>query len=142
LFFVILERLCLSWFTFDIMMRIFTCPNSIYFIKSPLTILELLSIFTIYTCFLVPKTSTSITILYAARLIRVISLIRIANHASCLRTFSDTLIYCFREMISYIFYLFVFGFIFASGCYMIESNFYDTKFTSIPDAFWVNIYLN
>lgn len=86
---------------------------------------------------MIPKTSTTITILYTARLIRILSLIRIANHASCLKTFSDTLIFTLKEMTSYAFYLFLFGFILASACYMIESNIGDTKFTSIPDAFWV-----
>jgi hypothetical protein len=46
-----------------------------------------------------------------------------------------------KEMASYVFYVFVFGFILASACYMIESDAYDTKFTSIPDAFWVYFYV-
>ncbi len=127
-----------SWFTIEILIRLFAFPSLFVFFSSPLNVIEFFSIFTVFVNIIFPPQILMIHLAYILRIMRVLTLLRIFKHTTSMRTLSDTLRQSRREISFYLFYLFIGMLIFSSAIYLAESKQESTQFTSIPAAAWVN----
>jgi hypothetical protein len=135
----ILDIICACWFFFEFILRLFAFPSLLIFIKSPLNITEFLCALSYIIFLAVPDQPTIIAIKNVGRSIRMISYFRLFKHTASLRALNQTLNHSKKEIISYLFYLSLGVLIFAILCYSFESIQPDTKYNTIPDAFWVCI---
>lgn len=138
--FWILEIICASWFFIEILLRLFSYPSLLIFIKSPINIMELLCTLTYVFYLAMPNQSVVVSIKNVARSIRMISFFRLFKYTASLRALTQTLSHSKKELISYLFYLSMGVLIFSILCYSFEFNQPDTKYDTIPDAFWVSIF--
>ncbi len=134
-----IKTCCVTWFTIEILIRLFAFPSLFVFFSSPLNIIESLSLLAVYLNILFPNQTILTKILNVTRVSRVLSFLRIFKHTTSMRTLSDTLKQSRHEIYLYLVYLFIGVLIFSSAGYLTESTQEGTLFTSIPAAAWVII---
>ena len=135
--FFVLNAICSSWFTFEYVIRFIASPNKIRFLKAILNILDLLSILPFYVSLIVPEESAdSIDILRVMRVIRVCRIFKLTRHSKGLHVLGKTLCASVNELIMLMLFLVIGVILFASAAYYAEEDKQDSKFVSIPHAFW------
>ncbi|XP_062513117.1 potassium voltage-gated channel subfamily A member 7-like [Corticium candelabrum] len=135
--FFIIESLCISWFTIELLCRFISCPNKLKFIKSFLNIIDLVAILPYFmTLPLSHYDISSIAIIRVVRLIRIFQVFKLSRYSNSLVILARTLWESAAEL-SLLFLFLSFGIIlFASAIYYAEHDVNSEHFTSIPDAFW------
>lgn len=142
--FFIIETICIVWFTFELIVRFFSCPIKLTFLKS---IMNVIDIFAIIPYFITLGTiiadeqrkanqATSLAILRVIRLVRVFRIFKLSRHSKGLQILGQTLHASMRELGLLIFFLIIGVILFSSAVYFAEVTEQDTFFKSIPDAFW------
>ncbi len=137
---LILEGICVAWFSVELAIRFITCPSKCQFIKNIMNWIDLMAIVPYFVEIIVDKmTKTehdSIMFLQVIRVIRVFRIIKLAKHNMGLQILGHTLKASIRELFLLIFFLFIGIIIFSSLVYYCEKDEPNTKFKSIPRAFW------
>ncbi len=135
-----IEAVCIAWFTFEFLLRSFTAPNLFRFLKSPLNIVDIMSILPFYLSFLVPKQNLSLNtarrILTLFKVLRVLRIFKLARHSLGLKTLGYVLKNSHEELGLLMLIFVIAVLLFSSLAYFAEKEEYDTKFTSIPISFW------
>lgn len=135
----VIEIFCISWFTFEYLVRLFSSPQKLIFIRSFLNVIDLVAILPYYITMPMTETSsriTSLAVLRVIRLVRVFRIFKLSRHSRGLQVLGETLRASSRELGMLIFFLFISVVLFASAVYYAEEGSPDSKFSSIPDAFW------
>lgn len=133
----VIEILCITWFTFEYVVRLLSAPQKLVFLRSFLNIIDLVAILPYYIT--LPMTEarvTSLTVLRVIRLVRVFRIFKLSRHSKGLQVLGYTLRSSSRELAMLIFFLFIGVILFASAVYYAEQDSPHSNFTSIPDAFW------
>uniref|UniRef100_UPI00358ED51C potassium voltage-gated channel subfamily A member 2-like n=1 Tax=Myxine glutinosa TaxID=7769 RepID=UPI00358ED51C len=138
----IVETICIIWFAFELLVRFFACPSKPGFLKNPMNLIDIVAIlpflitpFTKHSENLEQQTM-SLAILRVIRLVRVFRIFKLSRHSKGLRILGQTLNASMRELGLLMFFLFIGVIIFSSAVYYAEADDLDTKFRSIPHAFW------
>lgn len=135
----VIEILCISWFTFEYVVRLISSPQKCVFVRSFLNVIDLVAILPYYVTMPMQETNsriTSLAVLRVIRLVRVFRIFKLSRHSKGLQVLGQTLRASSRELGMLIFFLFISVVLFASAVYYAEEESPHSKFNSIPDAFW------
>ncbi|VDK22798.1 unnamed protein product [Taenia asiatica] len=141
--FFYVEVTCVLWFTIEIIIRFYSCPNRYLFFKSALNILDIASVLPFYAllimmCFEIPITRPTVylRLFHLLRLFRVIRVLKLSRHSKGLQVLAKTMVTSGRELTLLLFFLIVCVVLFATAVYYTEIDSRPNSFTSIPDSFW------
>ncbi|XP_020388507.1 potassium voltage-gated channel subfamily A member 2-like [Rhincodon typus] len=149
--FFIVETLCIIWFSFEFLVRLFASPSKPSFFRNIMNIIDIVAI-TPYFITLGTELAEqqqqagngqqqgqqamSLAILRVIRLVRVFRIFKLSRHSKGLQILGQTLKASMRELGLLIFFLFIGVILFSSAVYFAEADEAASYFDSIPDAFW------
>ncbi|XP_038606385.1 potassium voltage-gated channel subfamily G member 1 [Tachyglossus aculeatus] len=147
----IVESVCVAWFSLEFLLRFVQAPSKFAFLRSPLTLIDLVAILPYYITLVVDTTSVGHKkpssgnsyldkvglVLRILRALRILYVMRLARHSLGLQTLGLTARRCTREFGLLLLFLCVAIALFAPLLYVIENEMADTQeFTSIPACYW------
>lgn len=140
----ILDFVCISYFTTEIIVRFTFCPNKLNFFKTFLNWVDLLSIIPFYIekllLWIQPslEKSTVLYILQIMRLIRIFRIFKLTRHFSGLKILVHTVKASLKELMLLIMFLLISLLIFGCLIYYAETVQESPKnyFKNIPVGFW------
>lgn len=143
------ESLCIAWFTFEYLLRLFSAPNFIAFAFSSLGIVDLISITPFYITLIIRQESTgrnimnTFGIMRMLRLVRIIRVFKLTRYNEGLRILVTTIYESSTHLRSILLVIFIMAVFFATIVFYTESFFAQSSteetFKSIPDTFWYSI---
>ncbi|KAM7412044.1 hypothetical protein PAMA_021830 [Pampus argenteus] len=147
---ILVEGVCVVWFTFEFLVRIVCCPDKMAFIKSSLNIIDFVAILPFYLemglSSLSSKAASDVLgFLRVVRFVRILRIFKLTRHFVGLRVLGHTLKASVNEFLLLIIFLALGVLIFATMIYYAEriganpndptgSN--HTHFKNIPISFW------
>ncbi|KAK3704843.1 hypothetical protein QZH41_005916 [Actinostola sp. cb2023] len=137
-----LEAGFIAWFSLEYLIRFFTSPKKLLFVRSFLNIIDILAIVPFYIDILLNSVvedgeKLSLAFLRILRLVRVFRIFKLSRHSSGLQILGLTLRKSLRELGLLVFFLVIGVVIFSSMAYYAEAGEPDTHLgRSIPDTFW------
>ncbi|XP_028412606.1 potassium voltage-gated channel subfamily A member 2-like isoform X2 [Dendronephthya gigantea] len=132
-----LETACIIWFTFEYLVRLFSSPKKLVFLRSFLNIIDVVAILPYYiTLPMKSSKASSLGVLRVIRLVRVFRIFKLSRHSRGLQILGHTLRASLRELGLLIFFLLIGVILFSSAVYYAEGGEQGTNFGSIPEAFW------
>ncbi|XP_055915570.1 potassium voltage-gated channel protein Shaker isoform X2 [Eupeodes corollae] len=156
--FFLIETICIVWFTFELSVRFFACPNKLNFCRDVMNVIDIIAIIPYFITLAtviaeeedtlnLPKApvspqdkstnqAMSLAILRVIRLVRVFRIFKLSRHSKGLQILGRTLKASMRELGLLIFFLFIGVVLFSSAVYFAEAGSENSFFKSIPDAFW------
>uniref|UniRef100_A0A8C7STX9 Potassium voltage-gated channel, shaker-related subfamily, member 2a n=1 Tax=Oncorhynchus mykiss TaxID=8022 RepID=A0A8C7STX9_ONCMY len=145
--FFILETLCIIWFSFEFLVRLFACPSKSGFFGNVMNIIDVVAIIPYFITLATElaekpedgqagQQAMSLAILRVIRLVRVFRIFKLSRHSKGLQILGQTLKASMRELGLLIFFLFIGVILFSSAVYFAEADEPESQFESIPDAFW------
>ena len=136
-----IELGCICWFTFEYIIRLISSPNKWKFIKSFMSVVDLLSILPYFISLSInyDKNAAPISVLWVFRLVRVFRIFKLSRHSLGMRILGHTLVASKSELMMLIFFLILGVIVFSSAVFYCEEGQEDTKFRSILDAFWYSL---
>lgn len=141
--FFLVETVCICWFSFELIMRLISCPSKTQFFKDVMNIIDFSAILPYFVTLgteLVKDNdaspATSLAIIRVIRLVRVFRIFKLSRHSKGLQILGQTLRASMRELGLLIFFLFIGVILFSSAIYFAEADHANTAFISIPHAFW------
>ncbi|KAK3726606.1 hypothetical protein QZH41_011284 [Actinostola sp. cb2023] len=139
--FFIIEAMCITWFTFEYLIRFLCSPNKWKFVVSVLNIIDVVAIIPFYITLPMkePTSVSSLAILRCVRLVRVFRIFKLSRYSRGLQILGHTLKASLRELGLLFFFLCVGVILFSSAVYYAEFGTSPTEFKSIPHAFWWSI---
>ncbi|XP_004698117.1 potassium voltage-gated channel subfamily G member 1 [Echinops telfairi] len=147
----IVESVCVGWFSLEFLLRLVQAPSKFTFLRSPLTLIDMVAILPYYVTLLVdgaatgrhkPGTGNSYLdkvglVLRVLRALRILYMMRLARHSLGLQTLGLTARRCTREFGLLLLFLCVAIALFAPLLYVIENEMAESReFTSIPACYW------
>lgn len=147
----IVESVCVGWFSLEFLLRLIQAPSKFAFLRSPLTLIDMVAILPYYVTLLVdgasagrrkPGTGNSYLdkvglVLRVLRALRILYVMRLARHSLGLQTLGLTARRCTREFGLLLLFLCVAIALFAPLLYVIENEMAESpEFTSIPACYW------
>ncbi|KAG9481517.1 potassium voltage-gated channel subfamily A member 7-like [Eleutherodactylus coqui] len=142
--FFIVETICICWFSFELTVRFIASPSKAAFFKDIMNMIDFVAIIPYFVALGtelarnkgVGQPAMSLAILRVIRLVRVFRIFKLSRHSKGLQILGQTLKASMRELGLLIFFLFIGVILFSSSVYFAEADHEETKFTSIPEAFW------
>ncbi|XP_065657377.1 potassium voltage-gated channel subfamily C member 1 isoform X6 [Hydra vulgaris] len=128
------EKFYCTFFTLDLVLRIFCCPSKIKLFKDYLTWFDIVSLLPFY-CELAFNLE-EIRFLLPFRLFRIFRLLRYVKNLRGMIVIGETLKASFEQLLLLILVLTIPMVVFATMVYYAEKNTIDSKFESIPRSFW------
>lgn len=131
----IIESVAVSWFTLDIVIRLFCCPDRLRFLKTLQNWADFIAIVPFYLVILTPydEVIRNFSILYVLRMIRTF---RPLKFSYVMQVFTQTLRASSRELYFLIFILGLEVIVYGSLAYYSERSMPGSKFVNIPVSFW------
>ena len=141
---LIIEGVCVAWFTVELTIRLIFCPEKKAFIKNIMNWIDFLAIVPFYISLAISSEGTRGTsssnaeeeILLVIRLIRIFRIFKLSRHSPDLQILGHTLKASIRELVLLVFFLLIGVVIFSSLIFYCEKDVDNTKFTSIPASGW------
>lgn len=137
--FFCVDTACVCIFTLEYLMRLYAAPNRCKFMRSVMSIIDVVAIFPYYIGLVIVKNDDLSGAFVTLRVFRVFRIFKFSRHSQGLRILGYTLKSCASELGFLLFSLTMAIIIFATVMYYAEKNVEDSKFTSIPSAFWYTI---
>ena len=134
-----LDTACVCIFTFEYLARFYAAPNRFKFARSIMSIIDVVAILPYYIGLIIVKNDELSGAFVTLRVFRVFRVFKFSRHSQGLRILGYTLKSCVSELGFMLFSLSMAIIIFATVMYYAEKNVEDSKFTSIPSAFWYTI---
>ncbi|XP_078341953.1 potassium voltage-gated channel subfamily A member 1-like isoform X2 [Crassostrea virginica] len=138
----ILETLCTAWFTYEVFIRLFSCPSKIKYFKDFQNLVDITAVIPYYVTLsnlLSPdgcdggSAGTSLAFL---RVIRLVRIFKLTKHSAGLQVLILTFKASVEGLLLFLVAIFVCILLFSSAIYFAELSHPDSQITSIPDAFW------
>lgn len=132
----ILEKVCISWFTLEFILRLISCPNKLRFILDILNLIDLAAILPYYYFELSLSESKNDKNIDAIRLLRVPRLLKLTRHLEELRVLAKTVRSTWRELVMILFFILITTAIFSGWTFYVEYEEQKESFSSIPATAW------
>uniref|UniRef100_G3TUY8 Potassium voltage-gated channel modifier subfamily G member 1 n=1 Tax=Loxodonta africana TaxID=9785 RepID=G3TUY8_LOXAF len=134
----IVESVCVGWFSLEFLLRLVQAPSKFAFLRSPLTLIDMVAILPYYVTLLVNSYLDKVgLVLRVLRALRILYVMRLARHSLGLQTLGLTARRCTREFGLLLLFLCVAIALFAPLLYVIENEMAESpEFTSIPACYW------
>ncbi|KAM4562799.1 voltage-gated potassium channel KCNC4 [Odontesthes bonariensis] len=147
---IMVEGICVVWFTFEFLVRIICCPNKLVFIRNTLNIIDFVAILPFYLEMglrgLSSKAANNVLgFLRVVRFVRILRIFKLTRHFVGLRVLGHTLRASVNEFLLLIIFLALGVLIFATMIYYAErigassddpTSSLHTHFKNIPISFW------
>ncbi|XP_053551487.1 potassium voltage-gated channel subfamily D member 1 isoform X1 [Bombina bombina] len=137
--FFCMDTACVLIFTFEYLMRLFAAPSRCKFMRSVMSIIDVVAIMPYYIGLVMPENEDVSGAFVTLRVFRVFRIFKFSRHSQGLRILGYTLKSCASELGFLLFSLTMAIIIFATVMFYAEKGTSKTKFTSIPAAFWYTI---
>ena len=137
--FFCLDTACVMIFTVEYLMRLFAAPNRCKFVRSVMSIIDVVAILPYYIGLIITDNEDLSGAFVTLRVFRVFRIFKFSRHSQGLRILGYTLKSCASELGFLLFSLTMAIIIFATVMYYTERGLSGTKFTSIPIASWYTI---
>ncbi|RCN51826.1 K+ channel tetramerization domain protein, partial [Ancylostoma caninum] len=140
-YFFYVDLICNCWFTLELMIRLLFCPSMRRFLRSPLTIIDVISTSAFYFEWLLHailiQTGSLVTIDFLS-MICVLRLFKLTQHFSGLKILIQTFKASAEELALLVFFVLLAIVIFAALVYYAERSQPNpqNQFTSIPAGLW------
>jgi potassium voltage-gated channel Shal-related subfamily D protein len=134
-----LDTACVCIFTVEYLARLYAAPNRFKFARSVMSVIDVVAILPYYISLVIVKNDDLSGAFVTLRVFRVFRIFKFSRHSQGLRILGYTLKSCVSELGFMLFSLSMAIIIFATVMYYAEKNVDDSKFTSIPSAFWYTI---
>ncbi|CAF0862249.1 unnamed protein product [Adineta ricciae] len=140
----IIETICITWFTIEYVIRVFTTPDKCKFFKGVLNTIDLIAIVPFYVSIVLETLDTghfkNIKSVRKAvqifRVLRIMRILKLARHSTGLQSLGYTLRRSYKELSMLLMFLAIFILLFSSLAYFAEREHNAIQFRSIPHAFW------
>nr|XP_039250332.1 potassium voltage-gated channel protein Shal-like isoform X2 [Styela clava] len=139
LVFFCLDTACVMIFTFEYSLRLFAAPNRCKFMRSVMSIIDVVAILPYYIGLIITDNEDVSGAFVTLRVFRVFRIFKFSRHSQGLRIIGYTLKSCASELGFLLFSLTMAIIIFATVMFYAEKGTDDTTFTSIPMSFWYTI---
>uniref|UniRef100_H2ZDH7 A-type voltage-gated potassium channel KCND1 n=1 Tax=Ciona savignyi TaxID=51511 RepID=H2ZDH7_CIOSA len=137
--FFCLDTACVMIFTVEYFMRLFASPNRCKFLRSVMSIIDVVAILPYYIGLIITDNEDVSGAFVTLRVFRVFRIFKFSRHSQGLRILGYTLKSCASELGFLLFSLTMAIIIFATVMFYAEKGMHGTTFTSIPAAFWYTI---
>ncbi|XP_046575263.1 potassium voltage-gated channel protein Shal-like isoform X3 [Haliotis rubra] len=137
--FFCLDTACVMIFTAEYLLRLYAAPDRCKFMRSVMSIIDVVAILPYYIGLVITDNDDVSGAFVTLRVFRVFRIFKFSRHSQGLRILGYTLKSCASELGFLLFSLTMAIIIFATVMFYAEKNVTDTKFTSIPAAFWYTI---
>ncbi|CAB3397969.1 unnamed protein product [Caenorhabditis bovis] len=141
----ILEYVCISWFTFEYLIRFIIYPRKKQFIKKTLNIIDLSTILPFYLELCLPlfgiesrlkEFTGAMLVVRVLRVLRMARVFKLARYSTSLQTFGHTLKSSITELSMLSMFLITGIVFFSTIMYYLEKDEPHTDFYSIPAGCW------
>ncbi|XP_006005474.1 potassium voltage-gated channel subfamily D member 1 [Latimeria chalumnae] len=137
--FFCMDTACVMIFTFEYLMRLFAAPNRCKFMRSVMSIIDVVAIMPYYIGLVMPENEDVSGAFVTLRVFRVFRIFKFSRHSQGLRILGYTLKSCASELGFLLFSLTMAIIIFATVMFYAEKGTKPSTFTSIPASFWYTI---
>ncbi|ESO91403.1 hypothetical protein LOTGIDRAFT_105753 [Lottia gigantea] len=137
--FFCLDTACVMIFTAEYLLRAYAAPDRCKFMRSVMSIIDVVAILPYYIGLVITDNDDVSGAFVTLRVFRVFRIFKFSRHSQGLRILGYTLKSCASELGFLLFSLTMAIIIFATVMFYAEKNVTNTKFTSIPAAFWYTI---
>ncbi|XP_062397412.1 potassium voltage-gated channel subfamily D member 1 [Sardina pilchardus] len=137
--FFCMDTACVLIFTFEYLMRLFAAPSRCKFMRSVMSVIDVVAIMPYYIGLIMPENEDVSGAFVTLRVFRVFRIFKFSRHSQGLRILGYTLKSCASELGFLLFSLTMAIIIFATVMFYAEKGTKGTNFTSIPAAFWYTI---
>ncbi|XP_023321006.1 potassium voltage-gated channel protein Shab [Eurytemora carolleeae] len=142
--FSLAEAIYMSWFTFELLIRLISCPDKCKFVKTPMNVIDLLAVLPYYVSLILLNTNSNSgeltevrRIAQFFRIMRIVRIFKLARHSTGLQSLGYTLKNSYKELGLLMLFITMGILIFASLTFVFEKeNVEDTKFETMLDAYW------
>ncbi|XP_043915614.1 potassium voltage-gated channel subfamily A member 2-like [Protopterus annectens] len=141
--FFIIESICIAWFSYEFLVRLFACPSKVAFCKDIMNIIDIVSMLPYYITLCIDMTKEkagqqvmSFAFLRIIRVLRIFRIFKLSRYSKGLQILGQTLKASLKELGMLIFFLFISVIFFSSAVYFADIDDPTSQFQSIPDAFW------
>uniref|UniRef100_A0A915C8D8 Potassium channel domain-containing protein n=2 Tax=Parascaris TaxID=6254 RepID=A0A915C8D8_PARUN len=144
---IYLEISCMVWFTVEYIIRFIISPQKCSFVKSPLNVIDLMTILPFYAEECLPLVGIvkavelrnirgAMVVIRVMRLARVARIFKLARYSTGLRAFGETMRKSAAELSMLGMFLLTGIMLFSTAIYFFERDEQNSKFYSIPAACW------
>ncbi|CAF4801147.1 unnamed protein product, partial [Rotaria sp. Silwood1] len=137
--FFCLDTACVMIFTVEYFLRLYAAPDRLKFVRSVMSVIDVVAIMPYYIGLFMHQKGEVSGAFVTLRVFRVFRIFKFSRHSQGLRVLGYTLKSCASELGFLLFSLTMAIIIFATVMYYAEKSVVNTKFTSIPAAFWYTI---
>ncbi|EPB75325.1 K+ channel tetramerisation domain protein [Ancylostoma ceylanicum] len=142
---VVLEYVCIGWFTFEYFIRLIIYPKRGEFIRKTLNVIDMLTILPFYLELCLPlvgiqshfkEFTGAMLVVRVLRVLRMARVFKLARYSSSLQTFGQTLKSSITELSMLSMFLLTGIIFFSTIMYYLEKDEPHSDFYSIPAACW------
>ncbi|XP_031697351.1 potassium voltage-gated channel subfamily D member 1-like, partial [Anarrhichthys ocellatus] len=137
--FFCMDTACVLIFTFEYLMRLFAAPSRCKFMRSVMSVIDVVAIMPYYIGLVMPENEDVSGAFVTLRVFRVFRIFKFSRHSAGLRILGYTLKSCASELGFLLFSLTMAIIIFATVMFYAEKGTAGSTFTSIPASFWYTI---
>lgn len=131
-----IEMVCIGWFTFEFIIRLWSSPNKKKFFLDILNLIDLASVLPFYVCLFISDDARYKKLKSTFQVMRILRIFKLARHSNSLRTFGFVFKQSIHELGFLLILLSVNSLIFSSLTFYAEQDEEDTKFTSMTTSLW------
>ncbi|CAJ0577057.1 unnamed protein product, partial [Mesorhabditis spiculigera] len=145
-FLVMLEYICIAWFTFEYAVRLLVYPKRWEFVRKTLNLIDLLTILPFYMELCLPLAGVhsgklkdltgAMLVIRVLRVLRMARVFKLARYSTSLQTFGHTLRSSITELSMLSMFLLTGIVFFSTIMYYLERDEPNTDFYSIPAGCW------
>jgi len=144
--FALAEAIYMSWFTFELLIRLVSCPDKCKFVKNPMNVIDLLAVLPYYVSIALVRASSGAgeltevrRIAQFFRIMRIVRIFKLARHSTGLQALGYTFKNSYKELGLLLLFISIGVLIFSSLTFVFEKEATesgDGKFFTMLDAYW------